>query len=72
MKIRLMGSPDLVRRYAQLSEEGFGVKGKEYAARNSSDIRYYIDLDDRVAEAALERSPGQTMLAELPEARHDE
>ena len=27
----------------------FGIAGHEYANRNGSDIRYYVDIDDRVA-----------------------
>ena len=49
MKLRIMGSPDLVRAWAAQFETHFGTRGREYPNRNSTDIRYYLDLDDRVA-----------------------
>lgn len=54
MKIRLMGAPDLVRGYAEILEGRFGAKGQEYPSRGSTDIRYYLDIDDRAIAAALE------------------
>jgi hypothetical protein len=53
MKIRLMGSPDVVRQWASDFEERYGVTGKEYPARGSNDVRWYADVDDRVAEQAI-------------------
>ena len=55
MKIRLMGSPDLVREWAKIFEDAFGVRSQVYPNRNSSDVRRHIDLDDRVAEDAAQR-----------------
>ena len=50
MNIRLMGSPDLVRAWASTLENHFGVKGGEYPTRGGgTDIRWYVDLDDRLA-----------------------
>ena len=55
MKIRLSGSPDLVREWAEIFETAFGVRGAVYPNRNGSDVRRYIHLDDRVAEGAAQR-----------------
>ena len=55
MKIRLMGSPDLVREWAEIFEAAFGVRGRVYPTRNGSDVRRYIDLNDRVTEDAAQR-----------------
>ena len=55
MKIRLMGSPDLVREWAGIFEAAFGARGRVYPNRNGSDVRRYIDLDGRVAEGASQR-----------------
>ena len=57
MKIRLMGSADLVRGWAALLEEQFGVVVGEYPnRRGGNEVRYYIDLDDRTAaEVMLQR-----------------
>ena len=54
MKIRLMGQPDLVRRWQRELERSYRVKGREYANRgNDPQVRIYFDLDDREAEAIL-------------------
>ena len=55
MKIRLSGSPDLVRDWAKIFKDAFGVRGRLYPNRGSSDVRCYIGLDDRVAEDAAQR-----------------
>ena len=55
MKIRLSGSPDLVRDWAKVFEDAFGVRGRLYPNSNSSDVRCYIDLDDRAAGDAAQR-----------------
>ncbi|WP_192497221.1 hypothetical protein [Halospina sp. K52047b] len=52
MKVRLMGSPDVVREWAQRLEEQLGVTGREYPMRGGGGIRWYADVDDRVAEKA--------------------
>ena len=49
MKLRIMGSSDLVRAWAAQFETHFGTRGREYPNRNGTDVRYYLDLDDRVA-----------------------
>ena len=55
MKIRLSGSQDLVRDWAKVFGDAFGVSGRLFPNRDSSDVRCYIDLDDRVAEDAARR-----------------
>ena len=60
MKIRLMGMPDLVRRWQAELERAYNVKGTEYANRGGDpQIRVYFDLDDREAEAVLNRAQEQ-------------
>ena len=55
MKLRLTGSPDVVRGWARALAEEFRVKGREYRTRGGGpEIRYYADIDDRVATAMLE------------------
>ena len=57
MKIRLMGPPDIVRGWGKMIEAQFGVTGDEYATRGRGNaIRYYIDIDDRMAAEILNRS----------------
>ena len=53
MKLRIMGTPDLVRAWAAQFETHLGIRGREYPNRNSADIRYYLDLDDRVAAGVV-------------------
>lgn len=60
MKIRLMGQPDLVRRWQRELERSYRVKGREYANRgNDPQVRIYFDLDDREAEAILNQMNDQ-------------
>jgi len=67
MKIRLIGSPDLIRAWAAELKKAYGVTGREYPCRGSSDVRLYIDLDDRQATALVnlgndsQGRAGQTM-----------
>lgn len=50
MKIRLIGSSDIVRAWGQELERTYGIKGKEYPSRYSeAEVRLYVDLDDRQA-----------------------
>jgi hypothetical protein len=50
MKIRLMGPPDLVRAWSRAMESSFGASCAEYPCRGgSTDLRAYIDIDDRKA-----------------------
>lgn len=50
MKIRLMGSADLVRAWARELEKSYGIKGAEYPSRyGNGEVRMYFDLDDRQA-----------------------
>ena len=50
MKLRLMGPPDIVRKWAERLRT-HGITGREYPCRDSTDIRYYADIDDRAAAA---------------------
>lgn len=59
MKIRLMGSPDLVRAWSAAIEKAFGIKCAEYTCRGSTDLRAYADLDDRIAAAVAFQSAEQ-------------
>ena len=55
VKIRLMGSPDLVQKWGKELENTYGITGKIYPNRNSYEVRYYVDLDDRKAEEVIKR-----------------
>lgn len=59
MKIRLMGSPDLIRAWGEELQRAYGVTGRVYPCRGGNDVRLYVDLDDRQA-AALVGLDGQT------------
>lgn len=56
MKIRLMGSPDLITKWGNELESAYGITGRIYPNRNSQEVRYYVDLDDRKAEAIVSNS----------------
>lgn len=50
VKIRLVGSADLVRAWCAELERAYGIKAATYPSRsNSNDVRAYFDLDDRQA-----------------------
>lgn len=51
VKLRLIGAPDLVRAWAK-KLEALGIYGKEYPSHRGTDLRWYADVDDRVADAA--------------------
>lgn len=54
MKIRLMGSADLVHAWSAELEKSYGIKGAEYPSRyGNGEIRAYFDLDDRQAAAIV-------------------
>src|SRR5258708_1247695 len=56
MKIRLLGSADLVRAAAEALERA-GVPGREYPSRNGpQELRWYGDVDDRLFAEILEKS----------------
>lgn len=64
MKIRLIGSEDLVRRCAELLERG-GITGKYYPSRYSeSEVRWYGDVDDRQVEDLVAGMGGLLVAAE--------
>lgn len=48
MKLRLMGPPDIVRKWADRLAL-HGITGREYPNRGSTDVRWYCDIDDRTA-----------------------
>lgn len=54
MKIRLMGSPDLVRAWSAKLERAYGLKASIYPSRRGgNEIRAYFDLDDRQAASIV-------------------
>lgn len=54
MKIRLMGSPDLVRAWSAELERVYGLKASIYPSRRGgNEIRAYFDLDDRQAASIV-------------------
>ncbi len=57
MKIRLMGSLDLLNKWSHELKSEYGISGKLYKNRNSHEYRYYVDLDDRQAERVVDRRP---------------
>jgi len=56
MKIRISGSPDLVRGWQEMLEAEYGQAGRIYNGRRSDDLYLYIDIDDRIAEKILKLS----------------
>ena len=61
MKIRLMGSPDLIKLWSIELEAAYGITGQTYPNRNSQEVRYYVDLDDRKAAAIISKSNAKTV-----------
>jgi len=54
MKIRLMGSADLVNTWKAALENAYGITGATYPSRGGAgDARVYFDLDDRQAAAIV-------------------
>lgn len=51
-----MGSPDLIKLWSIELEAAYGIIGQTYPNRNSQKVRYYVDLDDRKAEAIISKS----------------
>lgn len=55
MKLRIMGSADLVDELAKIMEQA-GVAGRVYPSRNGEyELRWYGDIDDRVIAAWLRK-----------------
>ena len=61
MKIRLIGSPDLIKLWSIELETAYGITGQTYVNRNSQEVRYYVDLDDRKAEVIISKSNTKTV-----------
>lgn len=54
MKIRLMGSADLVNAWKTALEKAYGITGATYPSRGGAgEARVYFDLDDRQAAAIV-------------------
>ena len=54
MKIRLMGSPDLVRAWSNELERAYGITASIYPSRRGgNEVRAYFDLDDRQAASIV-------------------
>lgn len=68
MKVRIMGSADLVRAWQAEFEAVYGVSGREYPCRGNEDVRVYIDMDDRVAEASIRKGKPATAKVRKPKA----
>ncbi len=52
-----MGSPDLVAGWSELLEKKYNQKGAIYASnRGGSDLRFYLDIDDRTAGEILSQA----------------
>jgi hypothetical protein len=61
MKIRLIGSADLVRAWRLELERAYGLRGAEYPTHGSThELRVYFDMDDRLAAAAVGLTPPRT------------
>lgn len=50
MHLRLMGSADLINRWALILER-LGVPGQIYPQRRGTGLRLYVEFDDRQAAA---------------------
>jgi len=56
MKLRLIGSADLVRAWGKRLDDVFGIQGKEYPSRyGAGELRLYFDIDDRLAAEIVEK-----------------
>ena len=63
MKIRLMGSPDLVRGWSALLEEQFGVVGREYPKRRV-EMKFTTTLTCTTAPAEVMLQRGRATVEE--------
>jgi hypothetical protein len=59
MNLRLMGSTDLVTKWAELLEH-LGLPGQVYPQRQGSGARLYVTVDDRQAQVLAERLAAAT------------
>jgi hypothetical protein len=57
VKIRLMGPEDVVRAWAARLGQHLGAAGDFYPMRGGWGLRWYVDIDDRVAAEVVEQ-PG--------------
>ena len=70
MKIRLMGSDDLVRAWAKRFAAQ-GIRGSLYPMRGGKGLRWYADIDDRLAaEVADGDIPPRRQRSRLKQPRH--
>ncbi|MBI2770493.1 MAG: hypothetical protein HYX47_12780 [Burkholderiales bacterium] len=54
MKIRLMGTADLVSAWKAALEKEYGIQGETYPSRRGQgEVRVYFELDDRQAAAIV-------------------
>jgi hypothetical protein len=58
MKIRLIGSEDLVTAWAAELQRAYGVKVALYPSRGGPEVRAYCDLDDRAAAEIVGQAHG--------------
>lgn len=64
MKIRLMGSADLVNAWKDALEKANGITGATYPSRGGGgETRVYFDLDDRQAAAIVGLQAGAPEVA---------
>lgn len=57
MKIRLMGTEDLVRGWAAELEREYSMRAAFYPMRGKTGMRAYLDMDDRQAATILMKRP---------------
>ena len=65
-----MGSADLVRGWAAELEREYSMRAAFYPMRGSSELRAYLDLDDRLAADIMQKrldESGQVPVHVLPD-----
>jgi hypothetical protein len=63
MKIRVVGSKDIVRSFCDKAEQLLGVSPGIYPSRyGANEVRAYLDVDDRMAAEILGVSPGAPLI----------
>lgn len=57
MKIRMTGSPDLIRSWAKELERAYGIRGMEYPMKAGEiDLRVYLNINDHKAAEILNKT----------------